>query len=153
MSVLAQVRPDSWNLPLLLHVGGAMILVAGVLTAASALVVARGEGPLLRVGYRALLIVALPGFIVMRASAEWIADKEGFKAEGAPEPDWLGIGYIVSDAGALLLIIALIVGGIGSSRMRKGEGGQGLLRATLVISIVLLVAFTVAIWAMSGKPD
>jgi hypothetical protein len=153
MSVLAQVRPDSWNFPLLLHVGGAMILVAGVLTAASALVVARGEGPLLRVGYRALLIVALPGFIVMRASAEWIADKEGFKAEGAPEPDWLGIGYIVSDAGALLLIIALIVGGIGSSRMRKGEGGQGLLRATLVISIVLLVAFTVAIWAMSGKPD
>ena len=124
MSVLAQVRPDSWNFPLLLHVGGAMILVA-----------------------------ALPGFIVMRASAEWIADKEGFNAEGAPEPDWLGVGYIVSDLGALLLIIALIVGGIGSSRMRKGEGGQGLLRATLVISIVLLVAFTVAIWAMSAKPD
>ena len=153
MSVLAQVRPDSWNFPLLLHVGGAMILVAGVLTATSALVVACGEGQLLRLGYRALLIVALPGFIVMRASAEWIADKEGFKAKGAPEPDWLGIGYIVSDGGALLLIIALIVGGIGSSRMRKGEGGQGLLRATLVISIVLLVAFTVAIWAMSGKPD
>jgi hypothetical protein len=153
MSVLAQVRPDSWNFPLLLHVGGAMILVAGVLTAASALVVARGEGQLLRLGYRALLVVALPGYIVMRAGAEWIADKEGFTAKGAPEPDWLGIGYIVSDGGALLLIIALIVGGIGSSRMRKGEGGQGLLRATLVISIVLLVAFTVAIWAMAGKPD
>jgi hypothetical protein len=153
MSVLAQVRPDSWNFPLLLHVGGAMILVAGVLTATSALVVARNAASLLRIGYRALLIVALPGFIVMRASAEWIADKEGFNAKGAPEPDWLGIGYIVSDAGALLLIIALIVGGIGSSRMRKGEGGQGLLRATLVISIVLLVAFTVAIWAMSAKPD
>jgi hypothetical protein len=153
MSVLAQVRPDSWNFPLLLHVGGAMILVAGVLTATSALVVARGEGQLLRLGYRALLVVALPGYIVMRAAAEWIADKEGFTAKGAPEPDWLGIGYIVSDVGALLLIIALIAGGIGSSRMRKGEGGQGLLRATLVISIVLLVAFTVAIWAMAGKPD
>jgi hypothetical protein len=153
MSVLAQVRPDSWNFPLLLHIGGAMILVAGVLTATSALVVARGEASILRLGYRALLIVALPGFIVMRASAEWIADKEGFNAKGAPEPDWLGIGYIVSDLGALLLIIALIVGGIGSSRMRKGEGGQGLLRATLVISIVLLVAFTVAVWAMAGKPD
>jgi hypothetical protein len=153
MSVLAQVRPDSWNFPLLLHVSGAMILVAGVLTATSALVVARGEASILRVGYRALLIVALPGFIAMRASAEWIADKEGFNAKGAPEPDWLGVGYIVSDLGALLLIIALIVGGIGSSRMRKGEGGQGLLRATLVISIVLLVAFTIAIWAMSAKPD
>ena len=153
MSVLALVRPDSWNFPLLVHVGGAMILVAGVLTAASALAVARGDVAVLRLGYRALLIVGLPGYILMRAGAEWIADKEGFNAEGAPEPDWLGVGYIVSDLGALLLIIALIVGGIGSSRMRKGEGGQGLLRATLVISIVLLVAFTVAIWAMSAKPD
>jgi hypothetical protein len=153
MSVLAQARPDSWNLPLLLHVGGAMILVAGVLTATSALVVARGDVALLRLGYRALLIVGLPGFLVMRASAEWIADKEGFNEKGAPEPDWLGIGYIVSDLGALLLIIALIVGGIGASRVRKGTGGEGLLRATLVISIVLLVAFTVAIWAMAGKPS
>jgi hypothetical protein len=37
--------------------------------------------------------------------------------------------------------------------LRKGTGGEGLLRATLVISIVLLVAFTVAIWAMAGKPS
>jgi hypothetical protein len=152
MIVLALVRPDSWNFPLLLHVGGAMILVAGVLTATSALVVARGDVALLRLGYRALLIVGLPGYILMRVGAEWIADKEGFNAKGAPQPDWLGIGYIVADGGALLLIIALIVGGIGLSRVRKGEGGQGLLRATLVISIVLMVAYTVAIWAMSGKP-
>ena len=152
MIVLAQVRPDSWNFPLLLHVGGAMILVAAVLTATSALVVARGDVALLRLGYRALLIVGLPGYIVMRASAEWIADKEGFNAKGAPEPDWLTIGRIVADGGALLLVIALIVGGMGASRMRKGTGGEGLLRAMLVISIILLVAFTVAVWAMSGKP-
>ena len=152
MIVLALVRPDSWNFPLLLHVGGAMILVAGVLTATSALVVARGDVTLLRLAYRSLLLVGLPGYILMRVGAEWIADKEGFNAKGAPQPDWLGIGYIVADGGALLLIIALIVGGIGLSRVRKGEGGQGLLRATLVISIVLMVAYTVAIWAMSGKP-
>jgi hypothetical protein len=152
MTVLAQVRPDSWNFPLLLHVGGAMILVAAVLTATSALVVARGDVALLRLGYRALLVVGLPGYILMRAGAEWIADKEGFNAKGAPEPDWLTIGRIVADGGALLLVIALIVGGMGASRMRKGTGGEGLLRAMLVISIILLVAFTVAVWAMSGKP-
>ena len=50
MTLLALVRPDSWNLPLLLHIGGAMILVGGVLTAASALVVARGDVALLRLG-------------------------------------------------------------------------------------------------------
>jgi hypothetical protein len=152
MSVLAQVRPDSWDFPLLLHVGGAMILVGAVLTATSALVVARGDVALLRLAYRALLLVALPGYILMRASAEWIADKEGLNAKGAPEPDWLTIGRIVADGGALLLVIALIVGGMGVSRVRKGTGGESLLRTTLVISIILLVAFTVAVWAMSGKP-
>jgi hypothetical protein len=152
MSVLAQVRPDSWNFPLLLHVGGAMILVGAVLTATSALVVARGDVALLRLAYRSLLLVALPGYVLMRASAEWIADKEGLNAKGAPEPDWLSIGRIVADGGALLLVIALIVGGMGASRLRKGTGGESLLRATLVISIILLVAFTIAVWAMSGKP-
>lgn len=153
MSVLAFIRPDSWNFPLLVHVAGAMILVGGTLTAASALVVARGDGRVIRLGYRALLAVALPGYIVMRGSAEWIADKEGYNKTGAPEPDWLGIGYIVADLGALLLLIALVLGAIGASRLRKGTGGEGLLKATMVISIVLLVAYTVAVWAMSAKPS
>jgi hypothetical protein len=153
MSVLAATRPDSWNLPLLLHVGGAMILVAGVLASACALVVAGGDQRLMRLGYRALLLVGLPGYILMRGGAEWIADKEGYNKAGAPEPTWLGIGFIVADAGALLLVIALIVGGIGLSRMRKGRGGEGLLKTPLVISLVLLVAYTVAVWAMAGKPS
>jgi hypothetical protein len=34
---LLLIRPDSWNLPLLLHVGGAMALVASVTVAAVAL--------------------------------------------------------------------------------------------------------------------
>ena len=29
MSVLAAIRPDDWNFPLLLHVLGAMLLVGG----------------------------------------------------------------------------------------------------------------------------
>jgi hypothetical protein len=152
MSVLAFIRPDTCNFPLLVHVAGAMILVGGVLTAASALAVAGGDGRLLRLGYRALLAVALPGYLVMRAGSEWIADKEGFNEKGAPEPDWLGIGYVVADLGALLLVIALIVGGIGASRVRRGNGGEGLLKATMVISIVLLAAYTLAVWAMTSKP-
>jgi hypothetical protein len=152
MSVLAEIRPDGWNLPLLLHVAGAMILVGGMLTAASALVVARGEARLLQLGYRALLAVALPGYVLMRVGAEWIADKEGYNAKGAPSPDWLGIGYGVADGGAVLLVIALVVGGIGTARMRKGRGGAGLLKATMVVSVVLLAAYTLAVWAMGAKP-
>ena len=152
MSTLAAVRPDEWNLPLFVHVLGAMILVGGVLTAASTLVLSHGNTRMLRIGYFTLLAVALPGFVLMRTGAGWVEDKEGFTAEGAPEPTWLGIGYAVADLGMLLLLIALIVGGIGVRRLRKDKG-TALLKTTMAISFLLLAAYVVAIWAMAGKPD
>ena len=89
----------------------------------------------------------------MRIGAQWIYAKEHW--DDVPDklvPTWLDIGYIVADAGALLMIIALIVGGIGMRRLRDGKG-QGLLKATLVISVVILAAALVAVWAMAGKPN
>jgi hypothetical protein len=68
------------------------------------------------------------------------------------EAAWTGIGFVVADAGALLLLIALIVGGIGVYRLRTG-GGTRLLNVTLAISVLLLAAYVVAIWAMGAKPD
>ena len=52
---------------------------------------------------------------------------------------------------ALLLLVSLIVGGIGVLRLRSGKG-TGLLKATMVMSLVLLVAYVMAVWAMSAKP-
>jgi hypothetical protein len=152
MSILASVRPDSWNWALLLHVGGAMILVGGLLTAGGAMLVARRDstGTLARFSYLTLAAIALPGFILMRAGAAWIYDKEGFS--GDDDPAWLGIGFATSDVGALLLLIALIVGGIGLARARRG-GGEGLLRASGVIALILLAVYVVAVWAMGAKPS
>jgi hypothetical protein len=151
MSVLAAIRPDSWNFPLFLHVLGAMILVGGTLTAAAALVVARGNARMLRLGYWSLLTVALPGYVLMRIGGQWIYSKQGL--DDAPiDFAWATIGFAVADAGALLLLIALIVGGIGVYRLRAGKGTV-FLKATMVISLVLLAAFVVAVWAMSAKPD
>jgi hypothetical protein len=152
--LLALSRDTELNFPLFVHVLGAMILVGGLLTGTSVLAFARGDARFLRLGYWTLLAVALPGYVVMRIGAEWIYSKEGWDdlPEGVDEPAWLGIGYIIADAGALLTVIALILGGIGVRRLRDG-GGAGLLKATMVIALVVLAAAVVAVWAMSGKPD
>ncbi|MGH3135860.1 MAG: hypothetical protein ACRDPV_05135 [Gaiellaceae bacterium] len=149
-SVLAAARPDSWNFPLFVHVLGAMILVGGTLTAAAALGLTRGDTRMLRIGYWSLLAVALPGYVLMRIGAQWIYSNEGL--DDAPiEEAWTGIGFLVADAGALVLLVALVLGGLGVRRLGGGRG-TGLLRATMVLSILLLAAYVVAIWAMTAKP-
>ena len=148
--MFAAIRPDDWDLALFVHVAGAMVLVAGLMTGAAALALARGEVRLLRLGYFSLLAIALPGWIVMRAGAEWIYDKEGFTGDG--DPAWLDIGFALSDLGGILLVVALVAGGIGVRRLRRG-GGAGLLTATTVIALVILGAYLVAVWAMGAKPD
>jgi formate hydrogenlyase subunit 3/multisubunit Na+/H+ antiporter MnhD subunit len=139
------------NLALFVHVLGAMILVGGLLAGASLLAFARGDDRLQRLGYWTLLAVALPGYVVMRVGAHWIYSEQGWD-DVEEEPTWLGIGWIVADAGALLMLITLVVGGIGVYRLRDGKG-QGLLKAAMVISLLILAAALVAVWAMSGKPD
>jgi hypothetical protein len=153
MSVIAAVRPDSWNFPLFLHVVGAMVLVGGLLAGASVLAYARGDARFLRLGYWSLLAVSLPGWVLMRIGAQWIYSKEGLDnlPEGT-EPAWLGIGYVVADAGGLVFLVSLVVGGVGVYRLREGKG-SGLLKTTLVLSLVLLAAYVIAVWAMAGKPD
>jgi hypothetical protein len=145
------MRPDSINIALLVHVVGAMVLVGGLVTAAGAAIIGwRDEGAALRrFSYWTLLAVALPGYLVMRIGAEWTYSKEHL--DSLPDdPTWVGIGYMTADAGLLLLLIALILGGIGMRRSRSGGGG--LLKASTVIATILVAAYVVTIWAMGAKP-
>jgi hypothetical protein len=146
------MRPNSWDWLLLVHVLGAMVLFGGLLTGVAALAFARGEARMLRLGYWSLLAVALPGYIVMRIGAELLYSKEEKVIPELEDATWIGIGYIVADAGALLLLVSLIVGGIGMRKLRTG-GGAGLFKASMVISTLILVAAVVAVWAMSAKPE
>jgi hypothetical protein len=144
------IRPDDWNLALFVHVLGAMVLVGGLIFCAAAIMRARGDQRLLRTGWLALLVVALPGWIAMRAGAEWIYSKEGWT--GDDDPARIGIGYITADLGGVLLLAGLICGWIGVRKLRDG-GGAGLLMATNIVSVIALAAYVIAIWAMGGKPS
>ena len=156
--MLAVIRPAEWNLPLLLHVLGAMLVVGTLLV--TVLVLAYGwrrDDPqqaiaLNRLGWWTLLIGVLPSYLLMRIAAQWIYAEEF--GDGADDPGWVAIGYITTDLGALLLLIALIVAGIGARRIRRREGtSSGLSRVAAVLAGLLLVAYLVAVWAMTVKPD
>jgi hypothetical protein len=146
------MRSDSINLALLVHVAGAMVLLGGLVTAAAMAIAGWNDQSvtLRRLSYWTLLAVAFPGYIIMRIGAQWVESKEHL--DNLPDdPTWLGIGYITADAGALLLLIALILGGIGMRRLRSGGGG-GLLKASSVIATVLVAVYIVTVWAMGAKP-
>lgn len=152
--MLAAVRPHSWDLAIFVHVIGAMILFGGLVTAAAAGFIGwrDGDGRLRRFSALTLFAVALPGWLIMRVGAEWAYSKEGWdKVPDKLQPSWLGIGYLTADIGGLLLLIALVLGGIGIRRARKGRGTV-LLRASTVIATVLVATYVVTIWAMGGKP-
>jgi hypothetical protein len=145
----AAIRPDDWNFPLFLHVLGAMVLVGTVATVAIAELSSsrRSEAALMRrVSFWSLLAVGVPAYIVMRVGAEWMYEKEF--GDVAEDPTWIGIGYITADAGALLLLISVVLAGLASRRQ-----SSRLATITGVVMVVLLVAWLVAVWAMAGKPD
>jgi hypothetical protein len=153
MSTLALIRSHNTIVPLFLHIGGAMVLVGALTLAATSLIGAwrSGSADLIRRAYMALFYAALPGYIVFRIGAAWIADKEGLT--DVSNVTWLDIGYTVSDFGALLLIIALVIGGISVRRMNRGEQASPV-AARIVTGLVslVLVAYLVAVWAMTTKP-
>jgi hypothetical protein len=142
---LAVIRPDEWNLPLFLHVLGAMLLVGTLLLAGLVLFARRDAG----LGFRVLLVGVLPSYLLMRIAGEWIASEENFGENG---PDWLTIGYVTADLGALLILVSLVLTGIAARRARTTEGGGALTRVSGGIAYLLLAAYVVSVWAMTAKP-
>lgn len=153
--MLAAIRPDNWNLPLLLHVLGAMLLVGSLVAAVGALVLAwrrdTGDWLLRRLGFRVLLFATIPAYFLMRIPAQWIYNKENLD-DADPEPAWIAFGYIPADLGLPLLVIGIVLAGLSVRSARKGGGGQTLARIATVLGAIMLVAYIVSIWAMTAKP-
>jgi hypothetical protein len=154
VSVIAAIRPDDVNLPLFLHVLGAMLLVGVMLTVAIAFVMSARSEPdgarMTRFGLRTMLFAAFPTYLLMRVGAQWTESQEDLPDDF--EATWLDIGYITADLGALLIIASMVLSARGLRRLAADGGVAGQARAVGIISVVLLVAYLVAVFAMSAKP-
>ena len=156
-TLLAAVRPDDWIVPLFVHVFGAMLLVGGVATAFAAQAAGwRRQEPddarrFARLAFWALLVVAIPGWIVMRIGAQWIASEEGL--DGDQVPNWVDIGYVTAEPGGALLLAATILAGFGVRRLGRGASASRLTRVSTVLVGVALVGYLIAVWAMTAKPS
>jgi len=146
--MLAAIRPDSWNLPLFLHVLGAILLFGTTATIAIVGFAGRSQptyAPMLsRIAFRTFLFGIVPAFVLMRVGAGWIVDKEFSNNE----PGWVGVGFVVSEPGAILLLVMGILAWVASRR-------QGVGKAALTVPILAglyLIALVVAWWAMTTKP-
>jgi hypothetical protein len=156
--ILAATRPSEWDFPLFLHVLGAMILVGGLVTTVglqafawrrreSSDVAAFSGG-----AFWALVTVALPGWVLMRVGGEWIQSKEGWTGDNVPS--WLDIGYFAADAGFIVLLVTILLAGLGLRRLRRrGAATDVLARIATPLATILLVAYLLAVWAMTAKPD
>ena len=154
MLAVTITRPDAWNFPLFVHLLGAFVLVGAVVLALVSLAAAwsNGNPALMRLAYRAVSWVAIPAWVVMRVGAEWIADKENLTGDDI-DLSWINIGYSIAEPTLLLLIVAATLTRMGKKRSEAAAGsGSGFDKAATVVVSVCLVAFLVAIWAMTTKP-
>ena len=70
------------------------------------------------------------------------------------EPAWLGVGWITSEAGGLLILVGTILAGLGARRLRSsGETSSTLVRIATVLTAIALIAYVITVWAMSAKPN
>jgi hypothetical protein len=147
--MVAVLQPDSGNLPLFLHVLGATVLFGATATVAIAGFAGRRwreHAPLLsRIVLRTWLLAVVPSWILMRIAAEWILSKE-FPDDKTP--GWVDVGFIVSEAGGILLLVVGLLAWL--SARGKGGGRAGAVVPWLASIYVLAVG--IAVFAMSGKP-
>ena len=145
--MLALIRPDSWNLPLFLHVLGATLIFGTAATLAIAGFAGRRsevhQQLLARVTLRTFLFGVIPSWILMRVGAGWIAGKEF--PDDVSTPGWVGVGFIVSEGSGVLLLVAGILAWLS---VRRGR----MMIAVPILATICVLGYTVAWVAMSGKP-
>src|SRR2546423_8951102 len=137
------------------HVLSAMLLFAGVLAVVTVSMAAARQAwpvqvPLLRaIAFRTNLLLVLPAFIAVHVFGDLLANRE-FKGS---EPDWLNIGFAITDGdlivgGVLLTLLQFWV----LRRTRAGRPGGWPARLATALPPVGLAAPVAGLVLMAGKP-
>ena len=139
----AVIRPGEWELPLFVHVGGAMLLVGSLVAVlAIALAARRGSADsdrLTRVAARVLLLGVLPAWLVMRIGAQWVEAEADWGDTG-----WIGLGYATSEGGLVLIVAATVV--TWRETRRNDAASTRAWTAVVALASVLLLAYAVTVW-------
>lgn len=145
--MLAAVRPQAWDLPLFLHVLGAITLFGALSTVVVVAAVAprRPERARLAQGaFATLLLLAVPSWGLMYAAGSWAKSKEHLP----DNVNWVGVPRSIADVG---LVVLLLTTGIAFSWTRRPDGGWQS-RALVAVSSLFIVALAFAWWVMTAKP-
>jgi len=140
--MLALVRPDSWNFPLFLHVLGAAVLFGAL---GATVIIATRAPALRRLLVRTIAFLVLPAWVLMRFAGQWLDSRDDLPGY----PSWLGVCFLVGDAGFLLLVITALI----ACRGLRHPERRWPVRAVAAISGLYLIAVFIAMWAMTTKPD
>jgi hypothetical protein len=144
-----------WELSLFVHVLGAMLLVGLLLAVLFALIASLrpSEGgtqlALTRFSFWTLVVGVVPSWLLMLVGAFWVEEEAPFDEDDA----WIGIGHIVAEpVGLLGMLLAILFSGLALRRLRSDGSSSGFVRTATVFTAILVVAYLVAIWAMTTKP-
>jgi len=148
-------RPDTWNWLLLFHILSAMLLFSGAIvvaaTSLSALRAATPERTLLlrRVALLTSLATILP-YVGVQVFGIMLADREF----GDEDPDWLGLGFGLTDLYGIISIILLSVFTWWAvRRARAGDTLSWQAKLASWLSPIGPVLLLVVLFLMTAKPD
>lgn len=138
----------SGNSALFLHVLGATVLFGAMIVLVTLVVVSRHKPDVSRLLFRIWWALVVPAFLVMRIAAEWVLSSEKKDIPELGNKAWVGVGFVVADFGAVLLLII----GIAAFRASRDEGRRRAATVAGAVGVLYLIALSVAVFAMSGKP-
>jgi hypothetical protein len=146
--MIAFVRPDSWNVPLFLHIFGAIALFGAMGTALTLAWAGRRAGSpsvLAHGAFGTLLLVALPAWLLMFVFGSVTESREHLP-DGV---NWVEVPSMIASVGLLVLLAAT---GAAFS-WRRSPAGIWQPRALAVLSAAYIATLALAWWVMTTKPD